>query len=110
VGPSAVLDTVVRKIPRGAEKLVAFNVNVIKIRVRHIHEIDYAKLVYKTPRTHRLADRDVLLMNCRTYFEAFTVMMFQVEVYWVVTPCSVVVGYQRFRGPCCLDDGGSMDL
>jgi len=19
-----------------------------------------------------------------------------------VTPCSVVVGYQRFRGPCCL--------
>jgi hypothetical protein len=23
------------------------------------------------------------------------------EVFWVVTPCSVVVGYQRFRGPCC---------
>jgi hypothetical protein len=21
---------------------------------------------------------------------------------WAVTPCSVVVGYQRFRGPCCL--------
>jgi hypothetical protein len=27
---------------------------------------------------------------------------FQVEVFWVVTSCSVVVGYQRFRGPCCL--------
>jgi hypothetical protein len=26
----------------------------------------------------------------------------QVEVLWVVTPYSVVVGYQRFRGPCCL--------
>jgi len=26
----------------------------------------------------------------------------QVEVFWVVTPCSVVVRYQRFRGPCCL--------
>jgi len=29
-------------------------------------------------------------------------MMIQVEVFWVVTPCSVVVGYQCFRGPCCL--------
>jgi len=31
-------------------------------------------------------------------FEAFTAVMFEVEVIWVVTPCSVVV------------DGGSMDL
>jgi hypothetical protein len=35
-------------------------------------------------------------------FEAFTAAMFQVEVLWVVTPCSVVVGYQRFRDQCCL--------
>jgi hypothetical protein len=28
--------------------------------------------------------------------------MFQVEVLSVVTPCSVVVGYQRFGGSCCL--------
>jgi hypothetical protein len=26
----------------------------------------------------------------------------QVEVFWVVTPCSVVVGYRRFGGPCCI--------
>jgi hypothetical protein len=26
----------------------------------------------------------------------------QVEVIWVVTPCSVVVGYKRFKGPSCL--------
>jgi len=26
----------------------------------------------------------------------------QVEVFWVVMPCCVVVGYQRFRGPCSL--------
>jgi len=26
-------------------------------------------------------------------FEAFTVMMFQVMVFWVVTPHSIVVGY-----------------
>jgi len=24
----------------------------------------------------------------------------QVDVFWVVTPCSVVVGHQRFGGPC----------
>jgi hypothetical protein len=33
--------------------------------------------------------------------EAFTEVVIQVEVVWVVTPFSVV-GYQRFRGPCCL--------
>jgi hypothetical protein len=27
---------------------------------------------------------------------------FQVEVFWVVMLCSVVVEYQHFRGPCCL--------
>jgi len=26
----------------------------------------------------------------------------EVEVFWVVTPCSVVVGYLRFRSPRCL--------
>jgi len=25
-------------------------------------------------------------------------LMFQVEVFWIVTRCSVVVGYQLFRG------------
>jgi hypothetical protein len=35
-------------------------------------------------------------------FQAFTVVMFQVQIYWVVTLCSVVVGKQRFRGPRCL--------
>jgi len=28
-------------------------------------------------------------------------MMFQVEVLRFVSPCGVVVGYHRFRGPCC---------
>jgi len=40
--------------------------------------------------------------------------MFNVEVLWVVTPCNVMVGHQRFRGQCCLhlhaEDGRSMDL
>jgi len=28
--------------------------------------------------------------------------MFQVKVFWVVTPYSVAVGYQRFRGSYCV--------
>jgi hypothetical protein len=30
------------------------------------------------------------------------VMTFQVDVFWVATPCSVVVVHQRFECPCCL--------
>jgi hypothetical protein len=35
-------------------------------------------------------------------FEVFMVIKIQVVVFWVLTPCSVVVGYQHSRGPCCL--------
>jgi len=31
-------------------------------------------------------------------FEVFTAVKIQVEVFWVLTPFSVVVGHQRFRG------------
>jgi hypothetical protein len=34
--------------------------------------------------------------------ELFTAMKIQVAVFWVVTPCNDVVGYQRFGEPCCL--------
>jgi len=43
-------------------------------------------------------------------FGTFTAVMFQVEVFWVVTPCSVVVGYQSFRGPCCLHLQGEVKI
>jgi len=33
-------------------------------------------------------------------FEAFKAVKIQVDVFSVVTPSSVVVGYQRFVGPC----------
>jgi len=29
-------------------------------------------------------------------FEVFTVLKIQFELFWVVTPCSVAVGYQLF--------------
>jgi hypothetical protein len=44
-------------------------------------------------------------------FEAFTVVVFQVEVFWVVTPCGVMVGgYQLFRSPCCLRLQGEVKM
>jgi hypothetical protein len=41
-----------------------------------------------------------VLFNAK--FDVFTAMKMQVAVFWVVTPCSVVVGYRRFRRPYCL--------
>jgi len=35
-------------------------------------------------------------------FEVFMAVKIQIEVFWVVMPCSVVLGYKHFRGPCCL--------
>jgi len=29
-----------------------------------------------------------------------SILILQVEVFWVVMLCSVVVGYQHFKGPC----------
>jgi hypothetical protein len=33
---------------------------------------------------------------------------FKIAVFWVVAPCSLVEGYQRFRGPCCLHHQGRL--
>jgi len=38
-------------------------------------------------------------MSFAARFKVFTEVKIQVEVFWVVMPYSVVVGYQRFRGP-----------
>jgi len=40
--------------------------------------------------------------------EFLTGMKIQVEALWVMTPCSDVVGYQRFRGTCCLHFRGEV--
>jgi hypothetical protein len=28
--------------------------------------------------------------------------IFKTSIFWVVTPCSLLAGYQRFGGACCL--------
>jgi len=38
-----------------------------------------------------------LYLNINESFEAFTAVKFQIEVFWIVTLSSVVVGYQFFR-------------
>jgi hypothetical protein len=42
-------------------------------------------------------------------FEAFTAVKIQVEVFWVMTPCSVAVRYP-FQRSVVQEDGGNMDL
>jgi len=42
---------------------------------------------------------------------AFTEVIFQVEVFSVVTPSTVVIEYQRFKSPCYLHlQGEALDL
>jgi len=54
-------------------------------------------------------------------FEVSIAVKIRIEVFWIEMPCSVAVGYQRFRGTRCLhlrsevcvhllEDGGNMDL
>jgi len=40
------------------------------------------------------------MLHTHTHYKLL--LRFHVEVSWVVTLCGVVVGYQRFGGPCCL--------
>jgi hypothetical protein len=42
--------------------------------------------------------------------EVLTVVEIQIEVFWVVMLCSVVVGYQCFRGSCCLHVQGEVKM
>jgi len=43
-------------------------------------------------------------------FEVFTAVKILVEVFWVLTPCGVAVGYQCFGGPCCLHFQEALNL
>jgi hypothetical protein len=48
---------------------------------------------YISPSGHTLPDQ-LLAIECIRRFEVFTTMKIQDEVFWVVTPCHDVVGYQ----------------
>jgi hypothetical protein len=45
---------------------------------------------------------DILLQVSKVFFSKQNIKLcIQVAVFWVVTPFTTVVGYQRFEGPCC---------
>jgi len=52
------------------------------------------------------------LVKTNTYVrcEVFTEVKIQIKVFWIVTPCSVAVGYQFFREPYCLHLQGDIYL
>jgi hypothetical protein len=50
-----------------------------------------------------------LLFSCLPHSQ-FCMHFFQVEVFWAVTLCNVVVGYQRFGGPCCVYHQGEVSI
>jgi hypothetical protein len=43
-------------------------------------------------------------------FEGFMVVKIQVEVFWVMMLRGVMVGYQHFRGSCCLHLQGEVKV
>jgi hypothetical protein len=43
-------------------------------------------------------------------FNVFAVMKIQVAVFWVVTPCSNVLGYQHFGVPCSFNLQGEVQM
>jgi hypothetical protein len=53
---------------------------------------------------------DLALTSLNLSFEAFMAVMFQVKVFRFVTQCSVVVGYQRFGCPWCLQPQGEVKM
>jgi hypothetical protein len=43
------------------------------------------------------------MLHCRVISSILEfILLVQVQLFWVMMLCSVVVGYQCFRGPCCL--------
>jgi hypothetical protein len=64
-------------------------------------------------RSDQKTNKDIfVVIEAEKYIEVLRLSqrLFQIEVSWVVTPCSVVVGYRRFGGSCCHNLHGEVDL
>jgi len=58
--------------------------------VSHENSLHFMQPEVLSPRSQNLLSKALFNIAYRTL----------VEVFWVVTPCSVVIGYQSLRGPC----------
>jgi hypothetical protein len=47
---------------------------------------------------HKVLTQTATIHITDARFAAFTGVNIQAEVFWIVTPCSVMVGYQCFKG------------
>jgi hypothetical protein len=65
------------------------------IMIMHLHTWHFECSDFWSNNKHQLKHLSCL------WFEVFTPVKIQVEVFWVVTLCSNMVGYHLFRGPCC---------
>jgi hypothetical protein len=66
---------------------------------------EYIRTVYVPFRVQRalltVQKIPCLIFYSEASFEILMAVMFEVEISWVVTPCSAAVGCQSFTGPCC---------
>jgi hypothetical protein len=46
--------------------------------------------------------RIVIICRSTSKIQVLKALKIEVEVFRIVTPCSVAVGYDHFGGPCCL--------
>jgi len=86
-----------RKIPK-FQSYLACDQTVVKIYKKNSHLISK----YHIFRGSSLCIRRLRKSTLANLSAAGNVIV-QVEVFWVVTHCSVVVGYRRFGFPCCLN-------
>jgi hypothetical protein len=54
-----------------------------------------------------MAQKDMCTCTALVGFEVLTAVSTKMAVFWVVSPCSLVEVYQRFRGLCCLHHQGN---
>jgi hypothetical protein len=113
VGPRAVQNAVVkREIPSPRRKSNPRTPIVQPVAQRYTETVFFNNLFPLSRTVHSVKQLQLSIIfsrgwsaevECVNASELKTCMNFEVEVFWVVTPRSVVAGYQCFRTPGCLN-------
>jgi len=96
------------------ESISLLNMNLPHIFVPKVFRQKYVKKLncsVSIPFVNVVKRRKVVTwIKRKMQFDTFTAMMFQVEIFWVATPCIVMVGYQHFRLTCCFRLKGEVKM